>query len=484
MNKIFLFLAVISALFILCQWYIFVSVRQYLFERYKPVSRRVAYSVLTILGVANFAAVQLALQAAGATEFVAGKQWAAIAFFSYLGAVLLLCLFFLLMGGIVQIIDLGRAMVSWVGSLKKNAESAGLNQRGCVGAAWKMPPGALPGSATEILPPECNAATAAHCIAPRPDSHLRREHSETTPPSHTRRAFLKWSAAAGMVAVSGYAGHGLLEAYRSPRVEEFNLSHPGLNGLITPLTLIQITDFHFGMFFGNEELELLVNHVNKLDGDALVITGDIFHSPVTPVESATPLLRKLRPRRLGNYVVLGNHDFYTGEWRSVSAIRESGLELLRNQWKTFEEGNVRIHLGGIDDPMDNWVWGSNFPKFSAFVKKAPHASGLRIMLSHRPSVLPLASRAGMDFVLAGHIHGGQIILPVPGGRGWSLARIASPYTHGWYRLGSSRMYLSRGVGLTFIPWRVNCPPEISVFHLKPAVDGKTRISRVDGNTSA
>jgi hypothetical protein len=238
------------------------------------------------------------------------------------------------------------------------------------------------------------------------------------------------------------------------------------------------------MFFGNQELERLVNHVNTLEGDALVITGDIFHTPLTPVESATPILKKLRPRRLGNYVVLGNHDFYAGEWRSVAALQQSGLELLRNQWRTFEEGTTRIHLGGIDDPMDNWVWGAKFPAFPAFMRKAPGADAFKILLSHRPSVLPLASRAGMDLVLAGHIHGGQVIVPVPGNRGLSLARVASPYTHGWYRSGSSRMYLSRGVGLTFIPWRVNCPPEISVFHLKPATDGKARISRTQKRRTA
>jgi predicted MPP superfamily phosphohydrolase len=93
---------------------------------------------------------------------------------------------------------------------------------------------------------------------------------------------------------------------------------------------------------------------------------------------------------------------------------------------------------------------------------------VRILLSHRPSILEVASVAGFDLVLAGHIHGGQIIVPVPGSvRGVSLAAIASRYTHGWYRHGDCRMYLNRGAGLTFVPFRVNCPPEIAVFRLMP-----------------
>jgi hypothetical protein len=74
----------------------------------------------------------------------------------------------------------------------------------------------------------------------------------------------------------------------------------------------------------------------------------------------------------------------------------------------------------------------------------------------------------MDLVLSGHTHGGQVIMPtLMKRRGVSLARVAYPYTHGWYRSGQTRMYLNRGVGLTFVPWRLNCPPEIAVLRLGP-----------------
>ena len=297
-------------------------------------------------------------------------------------------------------------------------------------------------------------------------------------PSPTRRAFLKWTTAAGLVAAASYAGQGIAGAYARPIIDQFDLFHPELDGLTRPLTFIQITDFHFGMFLGSPELERVVRLVNALDGDALFITGDVFHSPLTPVEHTTPILKKLKPRRLGNFAVLGNHDFYTGEWLVVQSLKQSGISLLRNQWVSFREGGSDIHLGGIDDPMVNWVWGAKFPGFRGFLDKAPSSSGMRILLSHRPSVLPIASQAGMDFVLSGHIHGGQIIFPYPGrDSGLSIARVASPFTHGWYRVGNSRMYLNRGIGLTFVPWRINCPPEIAVFHLHPAGDGQARVQK-------
>jgi len=266
----------------------------------------------------------------------------------------------------------------------------------------------------------------------------------------------------------GEAGRGLVEAYQPPVVEEFDLLIPGLDDLTTPLTLIQFTDFHFGQFLGDSELQRLVDMLNKLDGDMVVITGDTFHSPISPIGQAPDILRTLRDRRFGNVTIMGNHDFYAGEHRSVEAMRAGGLTLLRNQWMTVSERGTRIHVGGIDDPMVNWVWGAKFPQFEAFMSKAPKGPGVRILLSHRPNILPLAGESGIDFVMAGHIHGGQIVIPWPGVKGGiSLASVASRFTHGWYQAGTCRMYLNRGVGLTFVPWRVNCPPEIAVVHIKP-----------------
>ena len=274
-------------------------------------------------------------------------------------------------------------------------------------------------------------------------------------------------------------GKAIAQGYDRPVVEHLDYSHPLLRGLGEPITVIQISDFHFGLFMGTPELKRLVAQVNRIDADALFITGDMFHSTLSPVELATPILKSLRPRKLGNFAVLGNHDFYAGEQRSVDSLQGGGITLLRDQWTELQRGDVSIHLGGIDDPLANWLWGKDFPRFREFMSRAPRTRGVRILLSHRPSILPIAAQAGIDLVLAGHIHGGQIILPIGGhGRGVSLASIASPYTRGWYFKRATSMYLNRGIGVTFVPWRLNCPPEITVMHLR----GGTRSRMTYRNT--
>jgi predicted MPP superfamily phosphohydrolase len=249
--------------------------------------------------------------------------------------------------------------------------------------------------------------------------------------------------------------------------------------------VIHLTDFHFGPFFSCPELESLVDQVNSIEGDILCITGDLFHSSLSPAEVVPDILQRLRTRKLGNYAVLGNHDYYAGEARSVKNIERSNLRLLRDEWITFEHGNAVVHMGGLDDPRVNWMWGEKVPNFPRFMDRAPKKDGLRIALSHRPSVLPLAAQSGIDLVLSGHTHGGQIVIPRPGGeRGASIAGLFSPYTLGWYRVGQCSMYLNRGVGMTFLPWRINCPPEIAVIHIKSVNETKAACFPIDDYETA
>lgn len=464
MERLRLVLGIIGAITILCQWFVFVSVRAYLFEKYGPITRKMAYPVLLALGVLNVCAVLLAFSSSWLPPDTYERKVVTVLFFSYLGFVLVMCLFFVALGALSQTLRLKDAVLSGMRKLAGRLRSRGKDTSAdsdfgrCSGDEVRVKNRGLVQNAETVqrehAPKEVWTATD--------EAHRRTQRGFPNP---SRRAFLKYSTAAGLVGALGYTGHGVAQAFDDPVVEEHHVSCPPLNGLTTPLTLIQVTDFHFGLFLGSEELKRLIEKTNSIEADALVITGDVFHSRITPVEFAPPLLQKLRQRPLGNFVIMGNHDFYAGESRSVKALRESGLTLLRDRWVTLDHNNVAVHLGGIDDPLGNWIWGKDFPEFRTFIRNAPSGPGVRILLSHRPNVLPLASDAGIDVVLSGHTHGGQVILPTgTARRGLSLARLASPYTHGWYRDGKTRMYLNRGVGLTFVPWRINCPPEIAVLH--------------------
>ncbi len=473
MDKTFIFLAMLASFVILCQWFVYSSIRKYLFQRYRPITRKVVYSALAFLGAINLVGSRLALDNDALAVDTIVKQLAAVAYFSYLGSILALSLLFLVLGWISIMLDLNGFTLKYLAELRSRAKSF----RSCKPGAAGQPNVQLEKGITTL------EAAADQYRTDSPESLRQTENSHLQSSSLIgRRTFLKWSSAVGITAVAGFSVDGLAEAFDEPVVEQFDFLHPRLDKLSRPLSIAHITDFHFGMFLDSSDLQKLVKRLNSLEFDALFITGDLFHSPLTRVDLAVDPLRGLKPRSIGNFAVLGNHDFYAGVTRSVECMKQSGLTLLRNQWISHEVGNAVIHIGGIDDPRGNWVWGSDFPEFSSFIKSTPELEGLRILLSHRPNVLPSASRHRIDFVTSGHVHGGQIIVPVGTERGVSIARIASHYTHGWYSEGDSRMYLSRGVGLTFVPWRINCPPEIALFHLKPSGDGHISVVRSDSQS--
>jgi predicted MPP superfamily phosphohydrolase len=438
MKHAFLLIATAGALSVLVQWFSFVSIRKYLFGRYRPIGRKVAYSALACIAGVDYLLITLTTGSALVARGSAEQKIAGIVFFTFLGVTIAFGLFLIVP---TLLNDLWRLKEIFGKGIRASGSDA---------------------DSREPVPPA--------------ESPRRRIAEESDSSMVSRRSFLKWTTAAGLTCTTGLAGYGLAEAYGKPVVEEFDVVHPALEGLRGPIVLIQVSDFHFGLFFGTSELEKLVDRLNAIDADALVITGDVFHSPLAVKRDAARVLTRLRSRGFGNFAVLGNHDFYAGGRESAKYIEKGGIRLLREEWTTLTQGDVRIHLGGIDDPMGSWLFGKEFPNFRVLAAKAPRDPGMRILLSHRPAVLPFASRADIDLVLAGHIHGGQIIIPFPGReRGLSPADLVSQYTHGWYREGSSRLYLNRGVGLTFLPWRINCRPEITVFRLKPFSDRKSDI---------
>ncbi|MEW6352068.1 MAG: metallophosphoesterase [Thermodesulfobacteriota bacterium] len=442
MDKVFLFFAVLASFTILCQWFVFSSVRKYLFKKYAPVTRGTAYPVLLGLGVLNYLGIKLALDTGIFAADSFGRQVMGVLYFNFLGCTLALVLFFLVLG----VTSTTLAGLAWT---------------------WRKARGTPAGCWTGPLHGETGAMKGREepdQTGPIPDARERRCTEDALAP--TRREFLKWGAATGVAGIIGLAGHGTARGFSAAVIERFDMPHPSLTGLSRPVVLIQVTDLHYGLFFGEDQLEHLVTTLNGMEADAVVITGDVFHSPITPVESAIRPLQKLRERRIGNFVIMGNHDFYAGEWRSTSAFEKAGLNALRNRWVRFEENGSVIHLGGIDDPLVSWITGKTFPDFSRFARTIPQGPGMRVLLSHRPAVLPYAAQEGIDLVLAGHIHGGQIVIPRPGlERGLSVAALVSEYTYGWYRDRKTRMYLNRGVGMTFVPWRIHCPPEIAVLRL-------------------
>lgn len=462
MRSFFIVVAFLALIFVTCQFGVVRAIRRYIFAKYEKLKVRDSVLIFFGLFVANILFAFLSMNSGWAHHDSQAQKILAVTFFTYLGVTLALGVLLAILKTIYMTMSL--AVAGYRLLLILVSGDLGGFEGGRKSRAMIRSPESSESSGHSEAHTDHEKATPNLSNPGRSASFHGLGFSHSGARSRT---WVKWARiiAAGTILLFVSAGiNGVIGAYSSPDIETFHIKDKKLEGLDRPITLIQVTDIHYGMFYDKRDLEKLVETLNSLEGDAVVFTGDIFHSPQTNVESAPEVLRKLRERRFGNMVVMGNHEFYAGEKRSIKALEEGGLVILRDEWKTFIDGTGAIHLAGLDDPGKNWLFGDQFPNFPRLMEKAPTGNGFRILLSHRPAAFALAAQNEFDLTLSGHTHGGQVVVPwFNSSKGWSLANIASKYTLGWYSDGDSRMYLNRGVGLTFVPWRINCSPEISVF---------------------
>lgn len=244
------------------------------------------------------------------------------------------------------------------------------------------------------------------------------------------------------------------------RVVEVEL--PGLDPELDGLRIGHLSDFHLGapLSRGNRASERAVDWVAGRSPELVCVTGDLVSHPRGETKLRALLARLERP-----YVVLGNHDVAVTRDPFSRAAELRDLEqavLLRDELATVECRGRTIALVGVD-PV-------------SFRRRAaqPHTrlepgADLRILLCHFPSIVRSLPAVSFDLILAGHLHDGQITIPLPGGR-LTLAHPAAQFVSGLYRTAAGVMHVSPGTGTTFVPLRFFARPEATELVLRRALD--------------
>jgi hypothetical protein len=283
----------------------------------------------------------------------------------------------------------------------------------------------------------------------------------------TRRRFLKASAcAAGGFAL--YAGE--LERHWI-EVSESDVVIPGLPPAFDGFRIAQISDIHMDEFTEAFFVREVVNHVNSLKPDAVFLTGDFVTSEFASQKFAigagwqcAGILKELTCRQ--RYAVLGNHDCQVGADEVSEALADNNIIVLRNYYMPLERSGARIWLAGLADPLQ----GSPDPEATipASIRNIPQEP--IILLCHAPDyvddLLAMPSGQAVSLMLCGHTHGGQVRLPLIGPM--ILPRMGRKYVEGWFRFGRLQMHVNRGIGTVGVPFRLDCPPEISMLTLRSA----------------
>ena len=236
----------------------------------------------------------------------------------------------------------------------------------------------------------------------------------------------------------------------------------GLPPVLDGLRVAHLSDFHLGapLSRGNRASAQAVDWVAARRPDLVCVTGDLVSQP-----RGEPRLRELLSRLERPFVVLGNHDVAVTRDPFSRSAELRDLEravLLRDELATVELRGLQVALVGVD-PV------SYRARHSRPERRLAPGAALRILLCHFPGIVRSLGPGSFDLILAGHLHAGQICLPIPGKR-VTLAHPRARFVTGLYRTPAGAMHVSPGTGTTFVPLRFLARPEVTELVLRRALE--------------
>jgi predicted MPP superfamily phosphohydrolase len=281
-----------------------------------------------------------------------------------------------------------------------------------------------------------------------------------------RRQFLRNSlfGAAGVALYSGEVERHWVDVTR----HEFFLKD--LPESFEGLRCVQLSDIHLDEYTEPFFLREVIRKVNHLKPDIVFLTGDYIS--IGPRSSKFAIRASWHCAQiLGDglqcrqrYAVLGNHDFAAGPQDVSEALSSHGIQMLNDRALPLERNGARIWLAGTLDAINN---APNLERaIPASIRNQPGEPV--VLLCHEPdyadTLLKTSAGRAVSLMLSGHTHGGQVHLPFAGP--FTLPYMGRKYVRGWYRLEHMQLYVNRGIGTVGIPFRFNCPPEITEFTLR------------------
>jgi uncharacterized protein len=274
------------------------------------------------------------------------------------------------------------------------------------------------------------------------------------------------------------------------------------------LRILHFSDMHFTGQGTIERLKI-ERTARLLAGeriDLMLITGDFIHDD-GGMDAALELIRRLPRPRLGTFACLGNHDYASYSWlgparvawreaepghelraaaeRTVEMVKrvvtndrlylgehnndmatfrgllaQEGIRLLDNNSCRVQVDGVDLWLAGVDDLMEGR------PDVPAALATMPDDGALRILLAHNPDLMLDPALQQVDLALCGHVHGGQIRVPLLGSPHTQGTHLSRRRSSGWFQYGHAATYIGRGLG-EGIRLRFNCRPEVALIHILP-----------------
>jgi len=244
---------------------------------------------------------------------------------------------------------------------------------------------------------------------------------------------------------------------------------PGLPPSMSGMRVVQLSDIHLDEYTEPYFLREVVDRVNRLQPDVVLLTGDYVSDmlgnkgfAIGAARQCAQILSGIQCKRV--YSILGNHDVAVDAKQVTAALESNGIPVLRNACMPLDFAGGRIWLAGLDDIIE----GHPEPDLAIPESIRNRPNEPVVLMSHCPDYAdvllthPAAKSVGL--MLCGHTHGGQVRLPFVGAL--DLPVWGRKYVEGAFQVGGMQFYVNRGIGTIGVPFRLNCPPEITLHTLR------------------
>jgi predicted MPP superfamily phosphohydrolase len=308
----------------------------------------------------------------------------------------------------------------------------------------------------------------------------------------SRSAFLSWMGLGLGATLFGSLIYGFRNKYNY-HVRKVKLKYANLPESFRGLRVVQVSDIHSGSFMNTTAVQHGVDLINKQKGDIILFTGDLVNDRASEMQPYMEVFNRLTAP-LGVFSTFGNHDY--GDYVSwpdrddAHALKEKatgkhlmtplqaqnleelkkvhaglGWKLLMDEWVPLEKNGEKIALIGVQNISGKARFHSYGNLHKAY--QGTETFPFKILMSHDPSHWGsevLKDFKDIDLTLAGHTHGMQFGVEIPGLR-WSPVKWVYKQWAGLYEEGSQKLYVNRGFGFIGYPGRVGILPEITVIDL-------------------
>lgn len=239
--------------------------------------------------------------------------------------------------------------------------------------------------------------------------------------------------------------------YRNPKVEHLNLALEGKSAG-EKMRIVAISDVHLGYGTGVKALERYVEMINAQNPDVVLIVGDLIDNSVKPLlnKPFDAVLSKIRAPQ-GIYMVPGNHEYISNMDKAVDYLKNTSVVLLRDSVVTLPNG---IQIVGRDDRSNRRR------KSLSDLLASTDKHGPTIVLDHQPYHVAQADSLGVDVLLCGHTHHGQVF-PFN-----LVTDHLYEQSHGYRKWSHTHVWVSSGLSLWGPPFRIGTQSDLAVIELE------------------